>query len=177
MQPGWRVAGRRRGTLIRLASLEDLARVDMPDGLLVLDLDNTLLPYLPTALDIAQLAPKLTALLDALPRSSTVVVTTNTRRHPRSVGDAVAEAGLTFVPGACKPQPRRLLAAAGDRPTAVVGDQPLTDGLLAWWLGVPFVLVSGCSLRTPWWPRLLRLSGDIVLRFFFSERKDRTAGL
>jgi predicted HAD superfamily phosphohydrolase YqeG len=149
-----------------LASLEDLGCLELPEGEVVLDLDNTVLPYLPTPDDVEQLAPKLAAIVATLPKANTVVVTTNVRNHPGKVAAAIAEAGLIFVAGARKPHPRRLLAATA-RPVAIVGDQPVTDGLLAWWLGVPFVLAPACSSRTPWWPRLMRLVGELVLRLFY----------
>lgn len=157
----------RRGKLVRLASLDDLRWLELPEGVVFLDLDNTLLPYQPSVADVAQLPAKLEAAIDALLGRTTVVVTTNTRNHPAAVAAAVADAGLPFVACAGKPRSRRLVGVTGRRPVAVVGDQPVTDGMLAWRLGVPFLLVPGCSLHSPWWPRLMRLVGELILWLFY----------
>lgn len=47
---------------------------------------------------------------------------------------------------------------------AVVGDQVLTDGLLAMRLGVPFVHVDRQTSEEPAWPRLMRKVGNLVLK-------------
>ena len=159
-----------RTPLIRVSSLDELAETAADLSTVILDLDNTMLPYYPTAADFVALRDRVRGLRSSLPPGSALILTTNTRNHPRQVFDAVASAGAQLVVAAGKPRPRRLLAATHRRPTVVVGDQPITDGLLARRLRVPFVLVAGCSLREPLWPKLMRLFGKLVAVRLFSEQ-------
>jgi hypothetical protein len=50
--------------------------------------------------------------------------------------------------------------------TVVVGDQYLTDGLLAWRYGFSFALVSAPQVR-PLWPRLQLAIGSLIAGLFF----------
>lgn len=63
--------------------------------------------------------------------------------------------------------PRTAFLTGGHR-TFVVGDQYLTDGLLAWRCGFTFVLVEG-RLNQPWWPRWQHRIGLLASPWFFSE--------
>jgi hypothetical protein len=52
--------------------------------------------------------------------------------------------------------------------TVVVGDQYLTDGLLAWRFGFSFAFVSA-SQPQPTWPRVQSATGRFVSALFFKE--------
>lgn len=54
----------------------------------------------------------------------------------------------------------------GGRRTLVVGDQYLTDGLLAWRFGFSFALVESVE-RRPTWPRAQFYVGQVMSRLFF----------
>ena len=153
----------------RLSSLDRLAESGFDLSNVWLDLDNTLLPYKPGPSDLELLAGRLRTLRELLPTYARMTLTTNTRTHPPAVAQAVATAGLQIVARAGKPRLGRLSAEAGLPPTVVVGDQPLTDGLLAWRLRVPLILATGCSSREPPWPRLMRVIGYLLLPLFFKE--------
>jgi predicted HAD superfamily phosphohydrolase YqeG len=92
-----------------------------------------------------------------------VVLATNSRAERPPVAEGVPS--VTLVRRAAKPW-RVGYARAHARPLLVVGDQVLTDGLLAWRLGAPFVhwQVDG---PMPGWPRIQRAVGSRLLRFLF----------
>jgi hypothetical protein len=72
-----------------------------------------------------------------------------------------------FHPSALKPffaPPKELLFYGRD--TLVVGDQYLTDGLLAWLNGFSFALTKPRG-HSPIWPRIQRSMGWIVSQLFF----------
>ena len=54
--------------------------------------------------------------------------------------------------------------------TVVVGDQYLTDGLLAWRFGFSFGLVKA-STHQPAWPRVQLLVGRVLCPLFFGQRQ------
>ena len=93
-------------------------------------------------------------LATAAPAVRCVLLASNSPR-PRPVG-----AG-NLVAAARKPW-RTIYLRSAPRPIAVVGDQPLTDGLLAWRLGGTFIQWQHDD-RGPWWPRLQRLVGQAVV--------------
>ncbi|MEV4413883.1 hypothetical protein [Catellatospora sp. NPDC049609] len=70
----------------------------------------------------------------------------------RATGPAVRA-----VPGAGKPWRRRAYRDL-PRPLVVIGDQVLTDGLLAWLLSAPFVQYRPAG-RRPWWPSIQHVLG------------------
>lgn len=55
--------------------------------------------------------------------------------------------------------------------TFVIGDQYLTDGLLAWRFGFSFALTGRCG-REPLWPRVQRSAGRCLCPLFFCESKN-----
>lgn len=126
---------------------------------LLIDLDNTLLPYSRNTPD-----EKLEKWLRAL-SSFPVVVVTNSRK-PR-VAEFCASFGLKYINNACKPSVRgikRALAILGAAPekTALAGDQVFTDILGANFAGLTSVLVKPLELRG--YP-LLRLRNLVEIPF------------
>lgn len=95
-----------------------------------------------------------------------VTYVTNSRRMPPT--GLRLRTNRAFISRARKPWTAIPDDAHGVR--AVVGDLLLTDGLLAWRLGVPFVHIDRrcCTRSIPLWPRLLEAAHP-ALRLFFEE--------
>jgi hypothetical protein len=60
------------------------------------------------------------------------------------------------------------------RGAVVIGDQYLTDGLLAWRMGYSFALVRAAD-PGPRWPRVQRRLGQILSPLFFYEDRQRVS--
>jgi predicted HAD superfamily phosphohydrolase YqeG len=151
-----------------LAELDAIGDVPIADGIVLVDLDNTLLPYgyEPEALTEAALA--VGRLQRRLTASRPIVVISNGRASAAALGGVIRD--VPVLGGARKPW---RLSHPSDV-AAVVGDQFLTDGLLAWRLDVPFVHVEGCSAYEHWWPRTMRRVGTQVARVLSSTDPDGT---
>jgi len=89
---------------------------------------------------------------------------TNSRRRLDVMPASVASVELSYTARAMKPWKVRELRGL-PKPLVVVGDQVLTDGLLAFRLDADFVLV--CSISAPWWPRLQAWAGKYLLPYIF----------
>ena len=151
---------------------EALALAADRSDVLVVDLENTLVPYGSTAAHRVAAIDAAVAAVAAHGGIRHLAVVSNARfRLPPA-----AAAGLTctVVRAARKPHlwcpPLRALrpALAG---ATVYGDQPLTDGLLAHHLGGLWVQPRPATLAgadEPWWPRLMRARGRRVLRRSFA---------
>lgn len=103
------------------------------------------------------------AVLAALPGVEVVGFATNSLR--RLTG--TVPGGGFFVTAARKPlltRPYRNLP----KPAVLVGDQLVTDGLLAWRLGFAFAHVSSRDLRRPWGPTALWLLGRPLRHLLFT---------
>jgi predicted HAD superfamily phosphohydrolase YqeG len=100
----------------------------------------------------------------SVPSVTSVIYSSNSRRP----GGTHGESGIRIVTGAHKPWQTRYLRNE-PRPVAVAGDQVLTDGLLAWRLGTPFLhwQVAG---PMPRWPRLQRWFGRIAAPLLFRDQ-------
>jgi len=117
--------------------------------LLLLDLDNTLIPYsksLPS--------PKLIQWLDTIRRASTdLFIVSNSRRdRPDVFCDA---ADIPFIKEAGKPSKKAILSAMaqmhrGAGETALVGDQIFTDTLGANRTGIQSILVRPIEMKKPY---------------------------
>jgi predicted HAD superfamily phosphohydrolase YqeG len=100
--------------------------------------------------------------LAAVPSVRAVALVSNSRRIlPPGL---VLEQGWTYRSRARKPWALGGLSSL-PRPICVVGDQILTDGLLALRLGAPFVHVP--QPVEPWWPRWQSRAGRLVARLAF----------
>jgi len=104
-------------------------------------------------------------LADATPTLRTLVFATNARS---AIGQQLREERprVTFVSAAHKPWRTTYLAGA-PRPVVVLGDQILTDGLLAFRLHGRFLHWRAHG-RIPWWPRVQEMIGGLLVRFMFS---------
>ncbi|MEX1141477.1 MAG: hypothetical protein WD993_08560 [Thermoleophilaceae bacterium] len=106
-------------------------------------------------------------------RIERIVFLTNSRRVP--VDGLPAESQAVYVARARKPW--RLGAIADPSPpVAVIGDQLLTDGLLAWRLssqGTPAIFVHWQCPKTHWWPRLQQAAGTCLRPLLFRTPEAR----
>lgn len=123
-----------------------------------IDLENTLVGYGARAALEAGLLP-----LRSLPPAAVIVSNAPWTDRWGSLGEH------RLVGRARKPFTRRsrLEAAAAGTLQCVVGDQILTDGLLAWKLGLPFVHIVRAAPNEPAWPRLMRAVGDPIAKAVF----------
>jgi predicted HAD superfamily phosphohydrolase YqeG len=120
----------------------------------------------------ARFAEKLAA---AMPRTLRLLVFASNSRMPVPADLRAENIDIVFVSAARKPWVTRYLAAA-PRPIVVVGDQVVTDGLLAVRLRAAFIHFIAED-RPPWWPRLQAVIGKPVARIVFRPSPDsRRAG-
>jgi hypothetical protein len=115
-----------------------------------------------------ELAAGLTAVAEtvaAVPSVRAAAFVTNSRRLPReSLHDE--RLALSYLHRARKPWLRLGALRELPQPAVVVGDQPLTDGLLAWRLKVPFIQLA-LPERAPLGVRVQARIGAIVVRALF----------
>ncbi len=105
---------------------------------------------------------RVTSELAQLPAVRQVVFLTNS---PRRAMPATGE--FTYRARARKPW-RLWTLRTLPAPVVVIGDQVLTDGLLAHRLGAAFVHLPHHG-RMPWWPAAQALAGRFVRRVLFRE--------
>jgi hypothetical protein len=149
------------------------AVVELQPAALVVDVQPFVAPWgcSPEAMVSAAVALS-EYLAEEMPNLKTVVFATNARpvfhqllreERPR----------VTFVSAARKPW---RIAYVGDvpRPVVVLGDQIITDGLLAFRLHGQFLhwRVRG---RIPCWPRLQAIIGEVLVQFLFSPMHSPTS--
>lgn len=104
--------------------------------------------------------------IGAVPTIRAVVFVTNSRRAPsKDLYDERLE--LSYVHSARKPLLHLAALKALPPPIAVIGDQPLTDGLLAWRLKASFIQLS-LPQRAPFGVRLQPHLGAAVTRTLFA---------
>lgn len=132
----------------------------------LLDLENTLVPYGAAHLPV-QARELLVYLQEAgLP----VMIASNARGSP--IAEELRAAGISYQFGCWKPFPLRLKSWRQSRnlrggDILVVGDQVLTDGLLAVFIRSHLLLVSPVSSREPIWARMQRLIGRLIKPLLF----------
>lgn len=116
-----------------------------------------------TALDrgIAQVLGEIAT----VPGLQLVCFATNSLRRPSALPDH-ARIRVTYLPSAGKPL-RTAPYLGFPRPGAVVGDQVVTDGILALRLGYTFVLYEPQTGVTPLGPRLMAACGRMVRPLVF----------
>ncbi|MDP9342053.1 MAG: hypothetical protein M3Q23_08125 [Actinomycetota bacterium] len=136
-----------------------------------MDVENTLTGYRPTASQVRAAVQRLTgALGEPGPR---LILTSNSRRMPATSLGLSPLVG--WIPRARKPWGKELRGLykrlQGTR-TVVAGDQPLTDGMVAWLLRAPFVYQDLAASDEQLWPRLIRSIGDHVIIKFMVRQVD-----
>ncbi len=135
-------------------------------SLLLLDMDNTLLPY---TTEIPE--KRMLEWIEALRADGTELFIVSNNRGPRP--SVIAPClGIDYVAKSKKPNPRQALAAMerfgkSPRETAIVGDQIYIDALTAYRAGVISVIVKPVRLSNP----LLALRYFAELPFRALKRK------
>jgi predicted HAD superfamily phosphohydrolase YqeG len=132
---------------------------------LVIDVENTIVPYRSSPAEAQRLLDAAEVALHGLSRLRRLVFLSNStsKFSPGAVNRTWVAASRSR---ARKPWTSRTTIARltdGVPIAAVCGDQPLTDGLLAWRLGVRYVPIRIDRDHEPVWPRLLRLAGRVLL--------------
>ena len=153
----------RRVPLVRLDAVDDLLQLvgDEEGNLVVLlDLDNTLVPYEAAGPARSREADRKLAEIEDSPGIGRVVVVSNGRRA--GVRGGVTQAWKPFTT-------RRRLGLSATDSVWVVGDQVLTDGLLAWRLGADFLFSPLREVDEPLWPAIQRRVGALVRGVLFEE--------
>ena len=161
----WRCPTYRVSTLTELAD-----RVgDMGAATLIVDAEPMLAEWDTDAHALRLGIEALVAELSSRNLAVALVVATNSGR-PDPVPQPRAD--HVFVARARKPWAVRHYASSA-RPLAVVGDQPATDGLLAWRLDATYLRWTGrgCT-HPPFWPRIQHAASGL-LRPLFHERSGR----
>ena len=104
----------------------------------------------------------------AVPGVAVVCFSTNSLRRPTTVPTA-AGIRVVYLASASKPL---WIAPYADfpRPGVVIGDQVVTDGLLARRLGYTFLDFRPPDIHAPWGPRLLNYGGRLALPLFFTRQ-------
>jgi hypothetical protein len=143
------------------------AVMELRPAALVVDVQPFVAPWgcLPDAMVSAALALS-EYLAEAMPNLKAVVFATNARAVSNQLLRE-ERPKVTFVGAARKPW-RIAYVADVPRPVVVLGDQIITDGLLAFRLHGQFLhwRVRG---RIPWWPQLQAVIGDVLIQFMFSS--------
>ena len=132
---------------------------------IVVDVENTVVPYGAPSVHALNLMKQTVVSLGACSHLRCVIFLSNSRRR-FPVRQVPGRARSVSISRARKPwtSTASLRKVAPGAPiVAVFGDQPLTDGILAWRLAVPYHAVTLSSSREPLWPRTLRLVGGPLL--------------
>jgi hypothetical protein len=111
---------------------------------------------------------RIEARAERLSQLSILVFMTNSRRG-RLLPLPAGRVSVSYVSSAGKPWRLDALRQCPD-PIVVIGDQILTDGLLAWRLrsrGARFIHVS--TEHCPWWPRIQACIGSLLGPILFKD--------
>ena len=142
-----------------LDELERLIAIAPKPIVLVFDADNTLVPQ---GVPVDEFQQGVNAAIDrfeAHPSVARVIVLTN--GPERSVPEMIHRGNKPFTTRG------RLGLTAAHTDIWVVGDQILTDGVLAWRLGAPFVLLALDTEKEAPRQAGMRRIGDVVTRLLF----------
>ena len=160
----------RRVTLQRVPHLSDAREINKDRFVVLIDLENTVVPY-----GAATAKASTIVLLERLTLDFELgrfIFVTNS--SDAELVDLVGQVtGCNVISRAHKPftSRRRIAAAAAASadPGLVLGDQILTDGILAWRLGCPFIQYQLERTGEPAWPRIMRAAGNLLAPLFFKE--------
>ncbi len=152
---------------VPIRDAEDLDRIAelaaaAPSGLVMLcDVDNTLVRQGADPEEFLARVTEAVARLEAIPSVARVALVSNGTE--RGIPGMISRGNKPWTTR------RRLGLTGGEAEVWVVGDQIITDGLLAWRLGVPFVhqVVDATSEGSR--QSLMRRLGGLVRRRFFVD--------
>jgi hypothetical protein len=134
----------------------------------VLDVQPMILGWRPTTTN-HEAGSVVDALRIASPALDALIFASNARHLDLTLGNSDAKSG-SLVVRARKPWRIDYLSGVS-APIIVVGDQVVTDGLLAWRMGATFVHWQHVH-PTPVWPRVQRMLGSVVARLIFVAEDD-----
>jgi predicted HAD superfamily phosphohydrolase YqeG len=139
----------------------------------LLDIENTLAPYAASRGEVFRLVVEaLDDLRDVAPGARLVLVS-NSRNLRWLISSLQPVApDVVVLPAARKPWTRLddVLRGLPADEVLVIGDQMVTDGLLAWRLRATFVHFLRSADAEPAWPRLLRRAGRAIEGLIFRGR-------
>ena len=163
----------RRVPMIGIRTAKDWASAAPGATHLVVDVDGTLLPFRGEGRNSEAFERRLRE-LTADRRLHSVVAVSNAatpwpdrERNERIPVTVVARARKPWTSRRSLDRPCEYASEACRR--VVIGDQVLTDGLLAFRLGVPFLRVTARFPGEPTWPRLMRLGGRLLENVLFTN--------
>lgn len=158
-----------RAPIHDIGSLDDVATfvaANDRDWVLILDVDNTLAPQNSPLDQFTVLVNAAIDRFESAPGVERVIALTNGPQ--RGVPRMLSRGDKPWTPR------RRLGLREPSSPVVVVGDQVLTDGVLAWRLGATFLHLVIDDEREPRQQARMRRVGRIMTRFFL-RREQRTA--
>lgn len=139
----------------------------------VVDVEPVTAPWRSSSKELSDGLITALAELDKATDIQRIVFLTNSRRVPAD--GLLASSAAVYVARARKPWRLGALADATP-PIAVIGDQLLTDGLVAWRLGLQgasAIFLHWQCPKTFWWPRLQHATGSCVQPLLFRGPEDR----
>lgn len=129
-------------------------------AVVVFDVDNTIVPQGAPEADVAAAVAAMLADLRTITQVMDAVALTNGPR--RGAERTISRADKPWTS-------RRRLGALATAPVVVIGDQVLTDGLLAWRWRAPFVHLVFDPGRETARQRIMRLIGALVTPLLFED--------
>jgi predicted HAD superfamily phosphohydrolase YqeG len=159
---------------VRCGSLDEALRVvaGLAAATVVLDVEPLIAHWDTGQQALDRGVRRILAEVEPLPAVRLVCFSTNSRRRP-SFDPASQRFRVIYVALAAKPF-RTTHYRTFPAPGALIGDQILTDGLLARRLGYTFVHYQPSVDEVPRGPWLLNRFGNLILRLLF-PRRDATA--
>jgi predicted HAD superfamily phosphohydrolase YqeG len=153
----------------RLATMRDVMRraAQLSAQTIVIDVEPLVAYWNGSQDDLDQGVRAVLSQVTAIPGVRVVCFATNSQRRPSSVPE-VPGVQVAYIASASKP----VQAASYRRfpkPGVVIGDQVLTDGLLARRLGYTFLHCAPAASGIPLGPQLMKRCGDVLRPLIFRD--------
>ena len=157
----------RRGLKVEVADLDELeVALDAADGpvVVVFDVDNTLVRQGAAPADVARTVAHTLDRFEGVAGVERVIMLTN--GAPRGAADIIAGGNRPWTA-------RRRLGLSGGEKIWVVGDQVLTDGVLARRFGGTFCYLVVTTVDEPRRQALMRRVGNVMAPLLFRPARSR----
>lgn len=157
----------------RFSELDPAALYAEGIRVLLLDMDNTLIPY-----EESEPNEEVLAFLSSL-KAHGIAAALVTNNHKKRLKKFNAALGLPAYANSLKPLPHNLLRAmrklgAGRKETALLGDQLLTDMFAARFAGIRSFIVSPINDKKTWIVRMKRkIERPLVRRYYKRIEKQK----
>ena len=157
----------------RFASADDLLMraAELAAGTYVVDIEPLVASWRSGQQPLDAGVTRTVAELGAVPGVQVICFATNSARRPVAI-PASSPARVMYVASARKPVLAGLYRGL-PRPGVVIGDQVVTDGMLARRLGYTFLHYCPETAAMPVGPRLLRYGGWLLLPLLYPDRLRR----